>query len=181
MDSGVLASTVSEMTQEAHLLLRQEGVAVRDIRVQSAADLRYVGQAYELTIPIPSGNGNGLQRPLADAFHHEHRSRYGHALGDDRIELVNLRVSGIGLTVKPLLKPTVQMGTKLLDAHVRDHFVYVGASERLKVPIFSRKELPSGVDLPSPSLITQLDATTFIPAGANATVDSLGSIVLSLP
>ena len=60
-------------------------------------DLRYRGQAYELTIPVGSID---VSEAIIDSaikdFHAAHLRRYGHALDDDLVEVVNVRVTGVG-------------------------------------------------------------------------------------
>jgi N-methylhydantoinase A len=150
------------------------------VRINAAADLRYLGQAYELTIPIPPARTDTLVRQLGERFHREHKRRYGHALPGERIEIVNLRVSGIGLTAKPALNGKAPTRSQLLDAHLRDRPVYVGRAETLTVPIFERSRLGPRTQLPSPCLVTQLDATTYIPPNATAVTDDFGTIVVQL-
>src|SRR5262249_38734671 len=58
---------------------------VEDLPDEGAADLRYAGQAFELTVPIQSG--------LADAFHSAHEERYGYADRGRGIELVAVRAA----------------------------------------------------------------------------------------
>jgi N-methylhydantoinase A len=180
VDSEALLKTVTQMTAEARALLRQEGMRPQSVRISAAADLRYLGQAYELTIPIPVGRSDALPRRLAERFHREHKRRYGHALPDERVEIVNLRISGIGLTAKPVLNSKGPTHSQLLDAHLRDRTVYVGRDETITLPIFERSRLGARTTLPSPCLVTQLDATTYIPPKATAATDDLGSIVVEL-
>jgi N-methylhydantoinase A len=180
VDTRTLVATVTQMTAEARALLRQEGIKPQSVRINAAADLRYLGQAYELTIPIPPARTDTLVRQLGERFHREHKRRYGHALPGERIEIVNLRVSGIGLTAKPALNGKAPTRSQLLDAHLRDRPVYVGRAETLTVPIFERSRLGPRTQLPSPCLVTQLDATTYIPPNATAVTDDFGTIVVHL-
>jgi N-methylhydantoinase A len=176
-----LRGHVDDLSGEARRQLLEDGIPPRDVRVIAAADLRYVGQAYELTVPLPVGDAGVLRARLAARFHREHRRRYGHAFGDERVEVVNLRVSGIGLTPKPPLDAeATEAPTSLLDAHAGDRIVHLDAGQSRSVPVFERSMLRPGLELPAPSLVVQLDATTFVPPGARASVDRFGSIVMQL-
>jgi N-methylhydantoinase A len=217
-----LNCAVDEMRAQVREQLIAEGVERRNIRVTAAADIRYTGQAYELTIPLPArprrDRATGDDGPRRDRatdemlkhvtsrFHREHRRRYGHVLSDERVEIVNVRVSGVGLTSKPSFNGHQQAGYQspghpegtrhalptpietpvpgvnhLHDAYLGDREIHLVAGEHVTVPVFDRARIGPGAALPAPSLITQLDATTNIPAGAQAVVDSSGSIVLELP
>jgi N-methylhydantoinase A len=176
-----LQRTVDDLRGTARSQLIDEGVGPRSVRVSVAADVRYVGQAYELTIPLRPSAGEDMFSRMASRFHREHRRRYGHALGDDQIEIVNLRVSGVGLTAKPSFDRNGHgEKTSLLDAHLGDRHVYLADGEQSSVPVFDRTRLAAGTVLPAPSIIVQLDSTTFIPPDARAMVDPSGSIALEL-
>ena len=93
-------STLAELREiEARLLgmaeseLRQEGIAQDDMRFSATLDMRYHGQAYELNIPF--------DERAAAAFHEAHERAYGHAIRWRSVEIVNLRVTGIGAVDKP--------------------------------------------------------------------------------
>ena len=73
-----------------------------EVRLMRSMDLRYVGQSYELRIPVP--DGTVCQEHLAciaDRFHAEHARSYGFAATDEPIELVNIRLTAIGAVAKP--------------------------------------------------------------------------------
>jgi N-methylhydantoinase A len=60
---------------------------VEDMPAEGAADLRYAGQSFELTVPI--------QPDLVEAFHREHEERYGYADRSGEVELVAVRTAEI--------------------------------------------------------------------------------------
>ena len=175
-----LRTMIAEMAHQARTQLRAEGVADDRIRILPLADLRYTGQAYELPIPVPR-RATDLVGQLSVRFHREHRRRYGHALHDAHVEVVNLRVTGVGLTPKPTLRMGAQAhAADPVDAQAGTRHVVLEDGDRARVPVFHRALLRPGMVLPAPSIATQFDATVFIPPGAEATVDAFGSIVLAL-
>jgi N-methylhydantoinase A len=58
---------------------------IDDMPAEGAADLRYAGQSFELTVPIQPG--------LPEAFHRAHEERYGYADRGREIELVAVRTA----------------------------------------------------------------------------------------
>ena len=58
-----------------------------ELPAEGAADLRYRGQSFELTVP--------LQEDLAGAFHRAHEERYGYADPEREIELVAIRTADV--------------------------------------------------------------------------------------
>ena len=91
--NGVLA----EFRREAERILAAEEVPEGERRYRPAADLRYRGQAYELTLSLPDRPLAGEDlRELADRFHREHERLYGYAVPEEPVELVNLRLLAVG-------------------------------------------------------------------------------------
>ena len=118
-----------------------------------------------------------LGRAISD-FHLAHKTRYGHALGDDLVDLVNVRLTGLGATPKPLLGGDASTSG---EAEPRSHRRVVSVrGESAVVPIYYRADLLPGHTLSTPSVIQQLDSTTYLPFG-EARVHATGAIVVDLP
>nr|WP_309544670.1 hypothetical protein [Alkalilimnicola ehrlichii] len=96
IDPASIESTLAQLATEGRAALRREGVADAEITARAAVDLRYVGQAYTLTVPW-----EGIA-PTTEAFHRAHADRYGHRL-EEVVELVNVRVAVTGPTPKRTL------------------------------------------------------------------------------
>ena len=141
--------------------------------------MRYAGQAYELNVPLTSldPDSSTLTKAIAD-FHLAHRTRYGHSLGDDRVDLVNVRLTGLGATPKPLLGGEAGVSGEA-SPRSRRRVVSVHG-EAASVPIFHRQDLEPGQTVPTPSVIQQLDSTTYLPFG-EVRVHDTGAIVVHLP
>ena len=119
----------------------------------------------------------GPCQAVAD-FHDRHKTRYGHNLDDDLAEVVNIRLTAFGATPKPLLHSRLTSeGTP--EPRARRE-VYSVTGDPSMVPIYHREDLRSGQRLETPSVVQQVDSTTYLPFG-DAHVDATGSIVVDLP
>ena len=179
LDPGDLQESLSVMAAEAQRELEQDGVPPRRRTLRASLDMRYAGQAYEINVPLASLRPDAatLAEAIGD-FHRAHRTRYGHALGDDLVDLVNVRLTGQGATPKPLLGGDGAAGGEA-EPRSRRRVVSVGGEES-KVPIYRRADLLPGQTLATPSVIQQLDSTTYLPFG-EARVHATGAIVVDLP
>src|SRR5205823_2039909 len=105
LDPAEIAAIYDGLAGQAAQALAGHGFAAAQQRLARAADLRYYGQAFEVTVPVPDGPfGAGLAGRVAAAFHDAHLARYGYDFRNDprqQVEWVNLRVTGIG----PLRRP----------------------------------------------------------------------------
>ena len=146
-------------------------------------DLRYVGQGYELKTHIPAGTLG--QKQLDDVwsrFHEAHQREYGHYFADNPIEIVNIRVMGIGHMPK-IDKLTAPQGTTLTKARVKTGqcaFRINGELRPFETVFYRRHLLPVGETFAGPAIVLQKDSTTVIPPGCTATNDTAGNLILKV-
>jgi N-methylhydantoinase A len=179
MSADDLFEAFASMAKEVAAQLRSEGIDERRVKIQATADLRYQGQAYELGIPVPLDAGPGALAQLSERFTKEHRARYGHALAEERIEFINARLTGIGMTEKPSLEihPKVLSGA---EAHTGERSIVTEDGDEMTIPVLRRDLLQPGDALPAPCLVAQSDATTLVPPGRKASVDGFGCLAVEL-
>src|SRR5207253_11416999 len=98
-------SLYDELTDQARTALEKEGFAPYTHRFARTADVRYLGQAFEVRVPVPDGVLDAAALDIvAERFHAEHRALYGYDFagdGSQHVEWVNVRVSGIGPIQRP--------------------------------------------------------------------------------
>ncbi|MBB5221692.1 N-methylhydantoinase A [Amaricoccus macauensis] len=152
-------------------------------RFERGGDLRYVGQGYELRVPFPQGPLDAASLAgVWEAFHARHATEYGHAFRDSPIELVNVKVTGIGQIDKLTSLRPVTGGT-LSGAVVRRApcaFRADGSLGTFDTTFYDRRRLPAGERFSGPAIVLQSDSTTVIPPGASAIVEATGSILITL-
>ena len=167
-------------------LLAQYGAAgLGSDRVEErrAGDLRYVGQGYELRVPFPAHELDeaGLAA-VWQAFHALHEREYGHCFTDSPIEIVNIRITGVGHMPK-IAAPPEPAGGSLAEARVktaRSVFRVDGALEGYDTAFYRREALPVDAPFPGPAIIVQKDATTVVPPGWSVRVDRSANLILRL-
>jgi N-methylhydantoinase A len=125
------------------------------------AGMRYRGQSYEVSVPVPKLRSAADVSALMRRFHEAHRRRYGHMAQNEAIEIVNFQVTAIGLMQKPKLKKFKIAGKrKPLPAGVRP--VYFGAGRALPTPVFRRHALGPGDRIKGPAVIEEKTSTTVV-------------------
>lgn len=167
---GKLAKVFAEMEHEAAAVLRAEGFTRSKQRHERSLSMRYRGQSFELEVTETTGD-------LAASFHRAHRERYGYAQEDNEIEIVSARLRSLGLVPKlPVTKIPVSRGTAKPHGSTIAYF----GGRKQNVNIYRRDELRGGVKLKTPCIVTEYSATTLIPAGARARIDTHGNILIEL-
>jgi N-methylhydantoinase A len=159
-----LRETEAELMTLAENELRQEGIAEEDMRFASTLDMRYEGQAYELSVPF--------DERAADAYHEAHERAYGHAIRWRLVEAVNLRVAGIGAVEKPEFAQAESI------AHDAAPFGDKPSPQGGRIKLYGRARLRPGAGFRGEALVFQLDSTTYVPAGWRARVDGYANLLL---
>jgi len=175
-----LETDFAQLEGQAHVWFEQEQIAPEARRLTRSADLRYLGQNYELTIPVP------IERLTADSlvplraeFERVHQQRFGFMAEDETIELVTLRVQATGLVNKAQLVPSAASQTKVEAAMVTHRPVYMPeAGGWVETPVYARAHLQAGHVLTGPAIVEQMDATTVVLPGMTARVDSYLNLIL---
>src|SRR5690348_1235932 len=149
--------------------LRREGFSGSQTKLEHLLDMRYIGQAYELTVPA-SGN-------FAGAFHRAHARRYGYSDSARPVEIVNIRARAIGVTPRPAL-PKIQRGAMDSGAALIGNRSVYFDGRKLPTRIYDRARLRAGNRLRGPAVVTEYSATTVLLPGWRARVDAYGNLLL---
>ena len=172
-----VAAALQALEREAEALLRTEGYR-EPVALDRGVDLKYEGQSFELTIPLPAGwrGGPGVDA-LAAAFAGEHERTYGHAAAGDPIQVVNLRVTA--RLVRPASRGPVRLASERAASMPGSRRAYFGREHgTLTTPVLARAAL-GPLPRPGPLLIDEYDATTLVPPGATAGLDAHGNILIA--
>ncbi len=170
---------VNELVGEALATLRSEGYPDDRVRLEVGCDLRYAGQASELTIPLPGGRFDTAALPLLrDAFNAEYRATYG-ASTDEALELVNLRLVATGLRPDRLDFRAVRVAASGAETRRGRRLVsFVRRGQPIDTPVVPRHALEG--TLRGPAIVESYDSTIVLPPGAAATADAAGNLLITL-
>lgn len=171
---------LEELTEQAVEELEKEGFSKNNMELQASLDLRYVRQAYEINIPI-SDNLVLTEESLKLAvkmFHENHEKIYGFNREAEELELVNIRLIGLG-KIKELTKETAETDMEKSIKPISKRQVYFNDTF-VNTPIFNRNNLNSEVTIKGPAVIEQLDSTIIIYPNQEATTDNMGNLVVNL-
>jgi N-methylhydantoinase A len=160
---------------------RADGIAETDVTFTRAGDLRHVGQGYELHVPFPNNIlDEAVMTHVFAAFHDLHKTEYGHVFAHSPIEIVNIRLTGIGLMPK-IAPPQMLARGGLDDALVKTApcvFRINGELTEIATPFYLRERLAVGVAFAGPAVILQKDATTVAPPGTHLVAEAGGNVII---
>ena len=165
-----LARAWRRIEQRGAAGMRAEGFLPRGVRVERWLDMRYVGQAYELSVPATGD--------FVAAFHRLHERRYGYADASRPTEVVNVRARFFGATPKPELprhRPGAANSRRAIVGLRRALF----AGRARSTPVYDRAKLRAGQRFAGPAIVAEYSATTVVPPGWRARVDESENLVLT--
>jgi N-methylhydantoinase A len=179
---GEVAEAVSdvwaELEESGRKELADEGVKAARVEVVRGADVRYVGEGYEVSVTLPSGpSGVDALDAVAAAFHAEHHRVYGFSYeGRQDIEIVNLRVQAIGQLHRPAFA-SLPPADGAPETAARRPVYWRGEGWR-DCDVYRRDTLGSGAAIEGPCVVEEYGATTVVPDGWSATVDAFGNLIM---
>jgi len=158
--------TAERIAAEVSELRESIGAGLSEAAPEATYELRYRGQAFELSIPGPS-------RPdpveLAERFAAEHERRYGYRDPDAEIELVNVRLALVVPAAAP--QPEAAPAGRLERSARRARF---GGAWTEAVVL--RGEPQAGITAEGPCVFELPEATLVLPPGWRGEVDGRGTI-----
>ncbi len=136
-----------------------------------SVDVRYVGQSFEMTLPLTAR--------YRDAFDREHGRTYGYSNPARPTEVVNVRVTATGVTAKPTLPQTrVRASYRPTPSALRPGRF---GGRAVKVALYRWDGLRPGARASGPAVIAGGEATVVIPPRWTFAVDGFSNILASLP
>ena len=168
-----------EMSAQATAVVRDSAVGGA-VSVTRSVDARYVGQGYELTVPVPAGvlDAAALARVRA-SFDEIYAARYGYAQPAEPVEVVTWKLSAIGGAPHVALPkaPTTPLpgGVK---GRRRAYFPETGGW--VDCPIYDRYKLAAGLEIAGPAIVEERESTSVLPPGVVATVDEYASLIVEV-
>ncbi len=180
-DQAVVVAELEKVWSELAAMgrdeLRAEGVPTEQVALVRGADLRYVGEGYEVSVVIGDTVGADAVAAVEQAFHAEHDRVYGFSYeGEQQVEIVALRVQAVGELHRPRLKTTPRAGVGN-PAPTGSRQVYWRASGWIECPTFDRSTLGDGDRVTGPAIVEEYGSTYVVPEGWSATVDHFGNIL----
>ena len=181
VDHARLTALFEDMEAELSAIFERDGVPPEKRRMLREGELRYVGQGYELKVDVPDGpiDEAALEKVWA-AFHERHRAEYGHAFEASPIEIVTVKVRGIG-EVDKLGTPPEAAASGSADPVGRGRCVF-RVEDKLQsfdTPYYERATLPAGQRFHGPAILLQTDSTTVVPPDWSFEVDRFGNVVMT--
>ncbi len=167
----------AEMEREALALVQESGVS--EVHVERRVDLRYVGQGFEVTVPVPAGRA-GLEgaAELRRAFEAAYEKVYRTVLKGRPIEAVTWRLRAVGPRQDADLTGRHPEPGEPLKGERQVFFPEAAGYQT--TPVYDRYRLPVGYEIIGPAIVEEADSTAVIGPRGRARVDGLFNLVMEI-
>ena len=172
IDDARLSDLMHGLREDALERLRTEEIDLAHLGFDFAADMRYLGQGFEVVVPFPDNHRQSVAG-LAEAFTAVQSRRYGFIDADKDIQLVTLRLTAsipAGNSTLPHIKGR--------DAEPARQHTLLEGGEEVQALFHNREALAVGTTVSGPAVIEDDTSTTFIPTGWQASVDTHTNLIL---
>jgi N-methylhydantoinase A len=176
LEANALRQQYEALRTELGEWLGRFGAGSGPAAFRHAADMRYVGQSYEIDVPIeldwlaPGGGASVLA-----AFHRAHERAFGHADREAPAEIVNLRVQ---LRAERPRVPLAELPAGSAAPAPRTTRRIWLDGRPTEASVFDRAALARGARLRGPAIVEQPDTTVLVPDGHVGEVDRFGNLLL---
>ena len=160
------------VSQAFEPLVQAARTALADAVLTRFADCRFVGQGYEVTVPVLRDD----PALLAAAFRSAHQARHGHADPEQPVELVNLRV----VAQRPVRAMPPGRATRTAATNPGRRAIVTRDGKRVRADVWPLGEMAStnGRHLNGPAVLAGADATGLIEPGWRGAVHPSGAVIL---
>ncbi len=172
-----LADDLLTLKARASESLIEDGITEDRLEVTYQADLRYAGQAFQITVEFTETDLRaGGVAVLTDQFDAEHEQLFTFKLGDGHEILMIRAVVGAAVTLKAdisIPKGSGDVGGAVIH---QSRFFYEGNWH--DAGIYDRGRLGADDVVVGPAIVSEMDSTTVVLPGYSATSDAVGNLLI---
>ena len=177
---GAVEEVFADLAGRARAWFESEGIAASDRRMRPTIDMRYAGQNYELSVPMPGDiEGDALVARVRQSFEDAHQQMYGYVAPEEPIQAVTFRIEATGAVRQADLREQPPAREPLETALMERRDVWLPeAGNFVACPVYDRDRLGPKHRIVGPAIVEQMDATTLILPGQKASVDRHLNIIV---
>jgi N-methylhydantoinase A len=179
-DIEAVRAAYRDMESEARGWLTAENPQVQQAQIVGSADLRYIGQAFnlEVTLPATARLTEITAAEIANLFHETYERVYKNSDPSAPVELINLRVRVIGQSPRLTLRQLPSAAAGSTPRAIGHRRIWYGGAFH-EAAVYDRHALEGGHVVAGPAIIEQYDTTTLVAPGFVASTDAHGILTLT--
>ncbi len=166
------------LEEEARALLSREGLELAAIRLKRTAQMRYVGQSYEVLTPIPDQIGATLDQVRTN-FHKSHLREYGVSSDEFEPAFVSLGVTALGVVVRHDASNGHPKKAERRDP-IKGEREVIFDGKPITSKLYDAAALRPGYQVKGPAIIEHQHSCTVLPPASTAAVDVEGNLSITV-
>jgi N-methylhydantoinase A len=182
-DPAQLEQQYRTLEEEGRALLSREGLALTAVRLKRTAQMRYVGQSYEVLTPIPDHIGSALDEVKAN-FHKAHLREYGVSSEEFYPAFVSLGVTALGVVAGHGNgdSPAISAGARKSDTEnvIKGERDVIFDGKAIRTSLYDAAALRPGRKIEGPAIIEHEHSCTTLAPASSAIVDAEGNLSITV-
>ena len=177
-DAHRVNTVLAEMSREARSVVEDGATETTDLVETRIVELRYVGQGHELRVALPDRDlTTDDAGALREEYQRLYKTIYGLTIDDMDIQSVSWSLTVSTRSTPP--EKAIATSAATAPSAIGERDLYdAGLGEVCKAPVYWRPDFTPGASIDGPAIIAEDETSTIVPAGFNATINSLSYIVL---
>jgi N-methylhydantoinase A len=181
LDWPQLEALCQRLEAEARQILEETRLPSADARIERMADIRYVGQASELVVPLPSGPLSATsEAAIREAFQRSYVAAFARTPPATPLEIINVRVTAtldVPGSAAALQPPADAAGHPIKGtrpAYFPEHGTHIPTT------IYDRYRLEPGQSFEGPAIIEERESTLIVGPRGRFKVAATGNIIVTV-
>ena len=177
LDYSAINALYASMRAQCDALLLEAGAVAGEITYRPVAEMRHVGQGFEIPVPLPGLELSPADLPaLRAAFYDSYRERFGRIVEDAPIEALTWRLAASA----PPIAISLRRETATTPAARGHRAVRFENAGEVQTAVLDRYAMPPGTRFTGPALVEERESTCVVPPGAECHIDEHMNLVIEL-
>jgi len=182
VDWATVNRILADLAEEGRELLRQTGLTDDRIAIERTADLRYIGQGYEVAVPLSDDELSAASRPaIEQAFVRVYEQLYGRSLPDGRLEALNWRIAAVERAERRQpLDLTAVIGAGGPPFKRYRPAIWDDSGRPVETAVYDRYALRPGDRFAGPAIVEERESTVIVSPESSFRIDDHLNLIVEI-
>ena len=182
LDWTAFEDAYGRLEREANEIVAETGLDAASATVQRLADIRYVGQAFEVVVELPPGPYTAASSAaLTEAFERSYLEKFTRTPPAVPVEIINIRVTVTAEVAGTDVSMEAAEASDRPALKGRRSAFFPEFGEHVETPVYDRLALRPGEELEGPAILEERESTFIVGPGARFRVAASGNVVVTMP
>jgi N-methylhydantoinase A len=183
MNLAMVKDLYARLEEQGRQTVVQAGVGSRHVQLTASADLRYVGQGYELAIELPSLDLgiDAFKTEVLARFAKNYEALFGRTVANSPVEAITWRLRVSGPKGRPAdIATKRKSGGKETALKTHRPVYFDEIQDFVSTPVYDYYALAQDIEVQGPAIVEQAESTIVVGPRAVAHVDAHHNLVMNI-